>query len=206
MVTHKGRKRGTAGEWHGLEGRPAPPEVTADPRLFRLQPAQDMREVVLEGTGQAVRHTPLSTNAAAGRDELCQRTPLRALRLERCQLVAMVEQELELACGVRGIILGAAGGESLAVAREGQGMDGAQDEDLVCAQRGDHGLLVELKASGDGVTAAALAPGTDPGIDRCRGRVEATGLACGGASGWEAERMCGIGPVDADEGSAWLVR
>jgi hypothetical protein len=117
----------------------------------------------------------------------------------------MFEQELELEFGVRGIIFGAAGGESLAVPCEGEGIDGEQDEELVFAQRGNHGPLIELQAYGDGVTAEALAQGSDPGIDCFRGMVEATGLACGGVSGLETESMFGIGPVDADECSKWLV-
>ena len=206
MVTKKRLKSGPMGEWHGREGGPAAQEVTEDHGIFLFKPAQDMREGVLEGPGQAVRETHLLTNeAAAGLDELGQRAHLGALRLERWQLVAMFEQELELAGGVRGIILGTAGGESLAVPCEGEGIDGEQDEELVCAQRGNTGPLIELQADGDGVTAEALAQGTDPGIDCFRGMVEAPGLACGGARGLETESMCGIGPIAADECSKWLV-
>ena len=206
MVTKKRLKSGPMSEWHGFESGPTAQEVTEEHGIFSFKPAQDMREVVLEGTGQAVRDTHLITNEAAARlDEWGQRAPLWALRLERLRLVAMFEQELELECGVRGIILGAAGGESLAVLCEGEGLDGEQDKERVLAQRGNKGPLIELQAYGDGVTAEALAQGTAPGIDGFRGMVEATGLACGGASGLETESRFGIGPVDADECSKWLV-
>jgi len=206
MVTQQRRKSGTMGEWHGREGGPAAQAVTEAPGLFSCTPAQDMREGVLEGPGQAGRETPRITNeAAAGRDALGQRAPLWALRLARLPLGALGAPELEVACGVRGIILGAAGGERLAVPCAGAGSDGAQDEDRVWAQRGNPGPLSELQAYGAGVTAAALAQGPAPGIDGFRGRVEATGLAYGGASGLETERLLGLGPVDADECSTWLV-
>jgi len=158
MVTKKRLKSGTLGEGHGLEDGPAAQEVTAEHGSFLFKPAQDMRDVGLEGPGQAVRETHLrTTEAAAGLDELRQRAHLWALRLERLQRVAMCEQELEWEGGVRGSILRAAGGESLAVPGEGERMDGEQDEARVLAQRGNTGPLMELQAYGDGVTAEALA-------------------------------------------------
>jgi hypothetical protein len=74
MVTEKGLQRGTTGELHGLEGGPAPQEIAEDHGVFILQPAQHVREVVFEGTGQAVRHAHLiADEAAVSLDELCQR-------------------------------------------------------------------------------------------------------------------------------------
>ena len=174
VVTKKGLKRGTAGELHGLEGGPATQEVAADNGIFLRKPAQHVREVVLEGTGQTVRHTHLIADEAAGRDALFQRAHLRTLRLERFQLVAMLEQELELACSVRGIILGAAGGASREIPREGERIDGEQDKELVGTQRGDNRPPVERKTYGNGVAAEALTQGTDPGVDCFRGMVEDT--------------------------------
>ena len=93
MVTTKRLQSGTMGAWHGREGGPAAQHVPEDHGIFLFKPAQDRREGVLEGTGQAVRETHLLTNeAAAGLDELGQRAPLWALRLERLQRVAMFEQ------------------------------------------------------------------------------------------------------------------
>jgi hypothetical protein len=206
MVTEKGLKRRTAGELHGLQSGPATQEGAEDHGIFILKPAPHVREGVLEGAGQAVRHAHLiADEAAAGRDELCARAPLRALGLKRLQLVTMFQEALELECGVRGIVLGAAGSESLTVPRQGKGVEREQDEEVVLAQRGDKGSFVALKAHGDGMAAEALAQGTDPGVDRFRGMVEDTGLACGGASGLEAEIMCGIGPVDPNKGRKCVV-
>jgi len=71
MVTNKRLTSGTLGEWHGLEGGPAAPEVIADPGILLSTPAQARREVGLEGTGQAVRAPPLLPHAGvAVRDEL----------------------------------------------------------------------------------------------------------------------------------------
>jgi hypothetical protein len=143
--------------------------------------------------------------AAAGLDELFERAHRRALGLKRFQLVTRFQEALELECGVRGIVLGAAGSASLTVPRQGKGGERDQDEEVVLAQRGDNGAFVELKAHGDRMAAEALAQGTDPGVDRFRGRVEDTGLACGGARGLEAESMCGIGPVDPNKGRTCVV-
>src|SRR5262249_21705189 len=136
MIPEEGVEGGTAGELHRLEGGPATQEVAEDTGIFLLKPVQHVRAGVLEGTGQTVRHAHrIADEAAAGLDAWFKRTQLWALRLERLQLVAMCEQEREWEFGVRGIILGAAGGESLAVPREGEGIDGAQDEARVFAQR-----------------------------------------------------------------------
>jgi len=52
----------------------------------------------------------------------------------------------------------------------------------------------------------ALAKSADPLVDGFGGVVEATERAHVGVSGLEADILCGIGPVDADERGDWLVR
>jgi hypothetical protein len=81
------------------------------------------------------------------------------------QLIAVGEQEFELEFGISGVILRVAGGEGLAVPGEGEGIDREQDEELVLAQRGDKGPLVEFQAHGDRLASKALAKGADPLVD-----------------------------------------
>ena len=80
----------------------------------------------------------------------------------RLQLVAVGAQPCELSFSVGGGILRAAGGKSFAVSREGQWMDGKEDEEVVCAQGKDDGTRVEFEADGDGFSCAPLAQGTHP--------------------------------------------
>ena len=54
MVPEEGFKSGTTGKLHGLQGRPAIQEVAEDRGVFVLKPVQHVREIVLEGTGQAI--------------------------------------------------------------------------------------------------------------------------------------------------------
>jgi hypothetical protein len=81
-----------------------------------------------------------------------------------------------------------------------------QDEEVVCAPRGDTGPLVEVQAHGDRLASTALAKGAGPLVDGCGGMVQDTALAFVRGSGLEAEIRWGIGPVDADESGAGLVR
>ena len=77
----------------------------------------------------------------------------------------MPEQEVELEFGVRGVVLRVAGGEGLAVAREGKGIDGKEPEEVVLAQDGDKRALMPFEADGDRLPLEPLAQGANPCID-----------------------------------------
>ena len=179
MRTEEGFEGGTAGELHRLEGRPATQEVAEDRGVFLLQPVQHMREIILEGTGQAVGDPDFVTDhATAVFDELCEGAHRGALRLERLQLVAMGEQQFELEGGVRGIVFGSAGREGFAIPRQRQGIDREEDQKVILAQGGDQGALVEFETDGYGLAVEPRAQRGDPRVD---------GL--GGVSSWKYSRF-----------------
>ena len=98
-------------------------------------------------------------------DEWCEGTPRGALGVEGRELVAMREQELTRPCDVRGIVLGVAGREGVAVLGQGQRMDGAQDQQCVLTQGLDERALIEVEAHRHGASFAPLAYGPGPRID-----------------------------------------
>src|SRR5262249_41288052 len=64
MLTEEGVESGTAGELNRLEGWPATQEVAEDRGVFLLKPVQHLREIVLQGTGQAVGDPDFVANHA----------------------------------------------------------------------------------------------------------------------------------------------
>ena len=116
---------GAARELRGFEGRPAAEEVTKDRGIFVLKPLQDLREVVFEGTGEAVGEPHfVADQAAAVFDELREGAHGGALGVEGLELVAMREQEFELEFGIGGVVFGPAGGEGFAVPARVSGLTG----------------------------------------------------------------------------------
>lgn len=207
LVTAAGFQGGTTGELPGLEGGPAPQEVAAQRGVCVLQPGQHGRAVVLAGTGQAVGDPDgVVDHAPAIFDELCERPHHGTRWRAGWPLVAVGAQEGKRAFGSRRVILRVAGGEGLAVPGAGAGIDREQDADGVLAPRGDQGPRVECQAHGDRLASNALAKGAGPRVDGVGGMVQDTALACVRVSGLAAAIMWGIGPVDADERGAWLVR
>ena len=128
MRTEEGSESGPASELHRLEGRPATQEVAEDRGVFLLKPVQDMREIVLERTGQAIGDPDFVTDhTAAVFDELGERPPCWALWRERVELVAMGQQQCELEGGIGGVIFSPAGGEGFTIPRQRQRIDRKQD-------------------------------------------------------------------------------
>jgi hypothetical protein len=125
MVAEEAFQGGATGELHRFEGGPLSQKVAEDDRVLVVKPLEDVREVVFQGTGQAIGEAHFVANeAAAMLDELLKGTHFGALRGEGLKFVAMREQELELEFGVRGVVLGMAGRESFAIPREGEGLTG----------------------------------------------------------------------------------
>ena len=161
---------------------------------------QHLREIVLEGTGQAVGDPHcVADHAAAVFDELCEGAHGGALRLERLQRVAMGEQQCELECGVRGVVFGPAGGEGFAIPRQRQRIDREEDQKVIRAQGGDQGPFVEFEADGHGLAVEPRAQRADPRVDGLGRVLELEALTFCGASGLEADIMFGIRPVDAQQ-------
>jgi hypothetical protein len=189
-----------------FEGRPATQEVAEDRRIFLLQPVQHVREIVLEGTSQAVGDPDFVTDhAAAVCDELGEGAHRGALRIERLQLVAMGEPQCELECGVRGVVFGSAGREGFAIPRQRQGIDREEDQKVILAQGGDQGALVEFKTDGYGLAVEPHAQRGNPRVDGLGWVLELAVFTFGGASHLEAPIMCGISPVDPNKGRKGFV-
>ena len=133
-----------------LEGRPALDEVGEDGSLLVAEPVENLREVGLQGGGDAIGDADaILDQGATSLDEAPERAHGDALGLEAGELVGVSEQELQSELGVGGVVLGAAGGERRAVASEGLGLDGEEDEEVVLEQGRNDRTLAELDADGD---------------------------------------------------------
>ena len=206
MLAEEGREGGTARALRRLEGWPATQEVAEDRGVFLLKPVQHVREIVLEGTGQAVGAPDfVADHAATVFDELGEGAHRGALWLERLQLVAMGQQQFELEFGIRGVVFGPARCEGFAIPRQRQRIDRKEDEKVILAQGRDHGPFGEFEADGHGLAFEPRTQRGDPRINGLRGVSELKALTFCGASGLETNIMFGICPVDPNKGSKGVV-
>jgi hypothetical protein len=133
-VRKKPSRGGAARKLGGFEGRPLGEEVAEQQSIFVLKPLQDMREVVFQGTREAIGDAHfVADHTAAMFDELRQGTHRGALGVKGLKFVAMLEQEFKLQFGVSGIVFGVAGREGFAVLGQGPRVDGKQDKEVVFA-------------------------------------------------------------------------
>jgi hypothetical protein len=100
----------------------------------------------------------------------------------------------------RVVVLGTAGGERRAVASEGLGLNGEENEEVVLEQGRNDRSLAELDADGDGSAVKSGAELVGP-VTESGWRVTDDGaLALGGAGSAKADVVLLVGPVDADQG------
>jgi hypothetical protein len=112
------------------------------------------------------------------------------------QRVAMGQQPCELECGLGGVVLGPAGGEGGAVARQRQRLDEAEDKQVIRVQGGDRRPFIKFEADRHGL---AVEPHAQRSALRVNGLgcvLELQALTFCGASRLEAPIMFGISPVD----------
>jgi hypothetical protein len=184
-----------------FEGRPAAEEVAKDRGIFLLKPLQNLREIVFEGTGQTIGQPDfVADQTPAVFDELRQGAHGGALGGERGELVAVCEEAFDLAFGLGGVICGPARGTRFAVLGHGERLDGKEDEELICAQRGHERPLIALQAHRNRLAVEARVQTLDPRVDRFRTVFEVQKLPARGASGLQADIVFGIGPVEANKG------
>jgi hypothetical protein len=101
---------GVARQRGGFEGRPCGEEIAADGGVFVMEPLQDVREVILQGTAKGIREAHVvADQPAAMVDKLFTGAHRGALGREGREFVAMLEQELKLEFRGRGLVLGGAG-------------------------------------------------------------------------------------------------
>jgi len=201
MGTEEAFQSGVACELHGFEGGPAAEEVAKDRRIFVLQPLQDVRAGVFEGTGQAGGETHcVADQAPAVCDELRQGAHGGALGAEGGALVTVCEEQCELEFSIGGVIFGPARGTRVAVRGHGERIDGKEPEEIIVAQHGHAGPFIELQAHSDGLAVASRAEGLDPGVHRFRTMFKAQKLTLFSASGLEADIGFRISPVEANKG------
>jgi len=136
MGPEEGLQGSAPRELRGFESGPAAEEVTKEHRIFVRKPLEDVREVVFERTGQAIRQPDfVADEAPTVFDELCQGTHPCTLRGEGSELVAVFEEEFDLEFGIRRVIVGSAWGKRFAVLGHGERIDGKEHEKIILAQR-----------------------------------------------------------------------
>jgi hypothetical protein len=130
----EGLQGGAAGKLGGFEGRPVGQEVTEEREVFVVKPLPGVREVGGQRSGEAVGQAHVVADQTAAMFEaLLERTYPGALGDERLQLVTRLEQALERPCSVRGVVFRMTGSEGVAVRGQGNRMNGAQNQELVCS-------------------------------------------------------------------------
>ena len=139
-----------ARELGGFEGRPLGEKVAEEQGVFVLKPLQDVREVVFQGTGEAIGEAHfVADHTAAMFDEWVKGTHRGALGGEGLKCVAMLEQEFKWQFGVRGIVFGMTGREGFAVLGQGPRIDGEQDEEVIFTQGVDERAFVAFETHSD---------------------------------------------------------
>ncbi len=190
-----------ARELNGVEGRPLGEDVAEDGGVFVVEPLADRRAVVVQGTGEAIGETYVVADQTTARfDAWFEGTYGGALGVEGCEFVARRAQELTREFGVSRVVLGMAGREGFPVPREGEGVDGKEDADVILTQRGVAGPLVAREPEGHGLPLEPRAQGAHPRSAGVGLVFEDADRTCLGASGLQADIVCGSSPVHADEG------
>jgi hypothetical protein len=207
MVTEAALQGGASRELRGLARWPWGEKVAADRGVFVLALWQGLWQGVCEGTGAPMREAPRGIDeAATSGHEVCAGTHGGALGLQGRERSAMCEQELQLACGVRGVVLGLAGDEGRAIPRQRKGMDGKAPEESVLTQGRDAGALRECEAESTRWPFEPCAHRAHPRVESFGLGIEAAALACRRPCRLQAAIVCGIGPVNADAGRQRLRR
>jgi hypothetical protein len=164
--------------------------VAEDERVLVVKPLEDVREVVLQGTGEGSSEAHVVANEAAPMvDEWLKDTHVGTLRGEGLKCGAMGEQELELEFGVRRVILGVAGRDSFALPREGEWGNGKAHEAVVPPPRDDDGACVAFEPDGHGWLLESRAQGAPPRINGVWLVLEDTALTFLRASGLQADMV-----------------
>jgi len=154
----------------------------------------------LEGSGDAVGESDaIVDQRAPSLDQAAQRAHGRALGLERAELVRMTKQQLQGDFCVGRIVLGATGGECIAVAGERRRLYGEQHEEVVLKQRGDDWAAGQLEADRNRCALEALAELLRPLANGRRAMLQDGALALVRAGGSESHVVLAVCPVDADE-------
>ena len=134
VLAKEGLQGRAAGQLGRLQGGPAAENVTNNDRVLVLQPLERLRDRVFQGARETMGAPHVVSNdAPAVVDAWCQTTPGGARRIEGRQRVAVRAEPCTLQGGGGGVILRTAGGTRVAVSCEGQGMDGQEHEEGVCA-------------------------------------------------------------------------
>jgi hypothetical protein len=111
MVAEAAFQGSASRQLYGREGRPLGEEVADDGGIFVVEPLQYRRNVVFQGTGEAIRAAHfVSDQAAAMFDEVFEGAHGRTLGLKGLERIAMLAQEVKEAFGVGGVVLSLAGG------------------------------------------------------------------------------------------------
>ena len=170
-------------------------------RILFGKPWQDLWKGVFEGTGQAMGTPDFVTDqATAVCDEVGEGAHGGAVGLQGCERVTVCEEACDLACGIGGVVFGAARGKRFAVPGHGERIDGKEHEEIILAPCGHDGAFLECQAHRARVSMEARAQSLDPRVDGFRAVCEAQALPPRSASGLSANLVFGIRPIEADTG------
>lgn len=125
-------------------------------------------------------------------DEILQRAHGDPLWVEGFELIAVAKEELELQLGVRGVILGLARGEGLAILGQRCGMGREEHQKVVLLQGIDERALGELQAHGNGLPLEALSQCTRPRLDGIGAVGQDAGLSSSGVGCLRADIVFGM--------------
>src|SRR6516162_3357344 len=115
--------------------RPTGQEVAEQNGVVLVEPVQGLRIVLLEGMGEAVGEADLVVDQfASALGQADQRTHADALRPERCKSLWVAYQKVQSQFGIRGIVLGTAGLEGLAILGKSQWVDRKEHQKVVLLQ------------------------------------------------------------------------
>jgi hypothetical protein len=200
-------ERGAARQRGGVAGGPWAEDSAEEGGVVGVDPVEDVGAVVLQGTGQAMRAAHgVADQTAAGFDKLCEGPHRGAVGREGCERGARREQEFQVECRVSGIGLGRAGRAGVTVLGQGQRIDAAPEEARIVPQGIDARAVVACEAHRHGASCKPLWYGLGPRGDGLRGVFASPERAGVRADGWSADSVCGLGPLETNEGSKRFFR
>ena len=107
----------------------------------------------------------------------------------------MAEQKLQGEFRIRGVILGAAGREGIAVSSQRRRLNRKEHEEVVLEQGGNDGALAELETNRDGSASEALSEPLGPGPESSGLVLDDRTLSLADARHGKAHVVLLVGPI-----------
>jgi hypothetical protein len=183
-----------------FEAGPTLQEVAEQYCVAVLKPIQRLREVLFQGAAQSIGDAGLVANEVASLlDQRGQGSYIGALRLQRPQLLPVMQQQLEGDFSIGRVILGAAGDERLAVLGQCGWIHRKQNDERVTLQGMHQWTFGDLQAYRNRAPETAVQASRPP-RDRLGSVRQHAKLTLRRASGLQTEIVLSVGPVNPDQG------